>query len=188
MAKETKTTKKEVKTVKAAKVTGVENPMKKIRIERVVISAGGIEKELEKSKKLLEIIAGRKSQVIISQKRIPDFGVKPGLEVGVRITLRGNSAVELLRRLLGAIDNKLKAKQMADNHFSFGIEEYIEIPGMEYQRDIGIKGLNVTVVFARPGLRVLRKKIKQGHVPKRQRITKQEIINFMEDNFKTKIQ
>jgi len=163
-----------------------ENPMRQFKIEKIILSAGGVDKELEKSKKLLELISGVKSQIIASQKRIPDFGVRPGLEVGVRATLRGQKAIELLTRLLGALDNTLKKKQVSDNHFSFGIHEYIDIPGMEYQRDIGIKGFNVTVVFARPGLRVKRKKIKMGKVPKKQFVSKDEIIKFMEDNFKTK--
>jgi len=162
------------------------NPMRSFKIEKMILSAGGVDKELEKSKKLLELISGMKSQVIASHKRIPDFGVRPGLEVGVRVTLRGEKAIELLRRLLGALDNILRKKQVSNNHFSFGIHEYIDIPGMEYQRDIGIKGFNVTVVFSRPGLRVKRKKIKIGNVPKRQFVSQTEIIKYMEDNFKTK--
>ena len=56
---------------------------------------------------------------------------------------------------------------------------------MEYQRDIGIRGLNVTVDFIRHGFRVKRKKIKAGKIPKRQYVSKEEIINFMEENFNT---
>jgi large subunit ribosomal protein L5 len=160
--------------------------MRMIRIEKVLLSAGAVDKELEKSKKLIEIISGMKAQVVISQKRIPDFGVRPGLEVGTVVTVRGEKGIELLRRLLGALDNILKKKQVSDNHFSFGVHEYIDIPGMEYQRDIGIKGFNVAVVFARAGLRVKRKKIKAGSVPKKQFVTKDEIIKYMEENFKTK--
>lgn len=161
------------------------NPMREIFIEKIILSASGVDKELEKAKKLLELLSGMKSQIIASQKRIPDFNVRPGLEVGVRVTMRGEKAIQLLRRLLAAEENKLRQKQVSQNHFSFGIEEYIEIPGIEYQRDIGIRGLNVTVVFARAGLRVKRKKIKSGHIPHKQFIPAEEIIKFMEDNFKT---
>lgn len=171
---------------KSQSATMENNPMRSIKIEKILLSAGAIDKELEKSKKLIEIISGMKAQIVASQKRIPDFGVRPGLEVGAVVTIRNEKGTELLRRLLGALDNILKKKQVSDNHFSFGIHEYIDIPGMEYQRDIGIKGFNVTVVFARPGLRVKRKKIKTGVVPKRQFVKKEEIIKFMEDNFKTK--
>ena len=162
------------------------NIMRTISIEKVLLSAGAVGKDLEKSKKLLELISGMKAQIIASQKRIPDFGVNPGLEVGARVTLRGEASITLLKRLLASIDNTIKIKQIAENAFSFGIKEYIEIPGMEYQRDIGIKGLNVTVVFSRPGLRVKRKKIKQGKVPRKQYVSDEEIVNYMEENFGTK--
>lgn len=162
-----------------------QNPMRKIRIEKVLISCGAIEKNLEKSKKLLELISNRKAQITTSKKRIPNFGVRPGLEVGTRVTLRGESARQILSRLLTAINNTIDISQVTENHFSFGIREYIEVQGMEYQRDIGIRGLNVTVVFSRPGLSVKLKKIKTGKLPKRQHVSPEEIIKFMESNFQT---
>jgi len=176
----------QAKKTETKKVKTEDNIMRTIRIEKVLVSCGGVDKELEKAKKLLELMTSRKAQVIASNKRIPDFGVRPGLEVGVRITLRKREAIELLKRLLGAVDNILRKKQVSMDHFSFGIKEYIEIPGMEYQRDIGIRGLNVTVVFNRPGVRIQRKKIKSGALPKKQHIPKEVIIKYMEDNFKTK--
>ncbi len=163
------------------------NPMRKIRIQKVVLSAGAKDDFLIKSKKLLDLLSGRKSQVIASKKRIPEFDVRPGLEVGTKVTLRGEKATELIKRLLGAIENTIKEEQISENHFSFGIKEYIEIPGMEYQRDIGIRGLNATVVFERMGARVIKKKIKMGRLPKKQRVTKSEIIQYMGEEFKTLI-
>ena len=163
-----------------------ENPMRTIKIERVILSCAAVGADLEKSVKLLEILSKGKPQRVASTKRIPDFGVRPGLEVGTNITLRGETAIHLLKRLLGAVENTLKKKQISENHFSFGIHEYIEIPGIEYQREIGIRGLSVTVVFSRPGLRVKRKKIKAGKVSHKQSIPAEEIINYMEENFATK--
>jgi len=174
----------ELETQKAK--TKIENIMRTIKIERVVLSCAATGTDLDKSVKLLEIISKGKPQKVASTKRIPAFGVRPGLEVGTNITLRGEKAIQLLKKLLGAVENILKEKQVSENHFSFGIHEYIEIPGIEYQREIGIRGLSITVVFSRPGLRVKRKKIKQGHVPHRQSISKEEIINYMEENFGTK--
>ena len=174
------------KTVKKVTLsTSAPNTMRSIFIEKVIVSAGATAENLVKAKKLLELITGKKAQIITTSKRIPDFNVRPGLEVGTRVTVRGKDALDLLRRLLGAIENKMSRKQVADNHVSFGIEEYIEIPGIEYQRDIGIRGFNTTIVFVRSGLRVKRKKIKTGSVPRKQYVRKEEIIKFMEDNFKT---
>jgi large subunit ribosomal protein L5 len=181
-----KTESKEKKANMPKKVKKTENTMRQVHIEKVLLSSGATGDNLQKAKKLLEFLSEKKAQLIASKKRIPDFNVRPGLEVGTRITLRGEKTIELLKRLLGAIDNTLRKKQIVENHFSFGIKEYIEIPGAEYKREIGIRGLNITVVFARKGLRIIYKKIKSGKLPKKQRVSKQEIIKYMEDNFKTK--
>jgi len=161
-----------------------ENPTRKIRIEKVVLSVGGTAEQLEKGIKLLKLITGKTPARMKSHKRIPAFGVRPKLEVGAVVTMR-QDVNKVLKRMLTAIDNKLRKKQMSENNFSFGIKEYIEIPGMEYQRDIGIMGLDVTVVFKRAGRRVKLRKIKPGKIPARQKISKQEIIKFMEENFQT---
>ncbi len=164
--------------------------MRTPKIVKVVLSAGDSGKELDKAVKLLKLVSERNPQVVKSgpKRRIPAFGVKPDMPLGTNVTVRGNEAVKLLKKLLGAIDNQLKKKQISENTFSFGIQEYIEIPGIEYEREIGIKGFNVTVSFERAGFRVARKKIKSGKIGKNQRIPKEEIIKFMEGEFKTQFE
>ncbi|MCX6746845.1 MAG: 50S ribosomal protein L5 [Candidatus Pacearchaeota archaeon] len=162
-----------------------ENPNRQIRMEKIVLSVGGTAEELEKGVKLLQLLTNKKPAKIKSHKRIPAFGVRPKLEVGAVSTIR-KDVPAVLKRMLVAIDNKLKKNQISVNNFSFGLKEYIEIPGMDYQRDIGIKGLDVTVVFKRAGRRVKLRKIKTGKIPERQGISKEEIIKFMEENFQTK--
>ena len=159
--------------------------MQKIKIEKIVLSVGGTGEDLDKGVRMLSLFTEKKPAKIKSKKRIPSLGVRPKLEVGAVITLRKNIE-DLLKKLLATINNELKRKQINENGFSFGIKEYIEIPGMEYQRNIGIKGFDVTVVFKRSGRRVKLKKIKRGKFPKRQGISKNEIIKFMEENFQTK--
>ncbi|MEJ2267892.1 MAG: 50S ribosomal protein L5 [Nanoarchaeota archaeon] len=163
------------------------NPMQKIKIEKVVLSVGGTAEYLEKGFKLLEMISGQKPAKMRSRKRIPSLGVRPKLEVGAVVTLR-KDVEKFLKRMLAAVENKLKKKQVSENTFSFGIKEYIEIPDMEYQRDLGILGFDVTVVFLRAGKRTRLKKWKKGKMPQKQKVTKQEIIKFMEENFGTKFE
>jgi len=161
------------------------NPMRKIKIEKVILGVGGTGEQLDKGTKLLGLLTGRKPSKRKSSRRIPSLGVRPGLEIGAMVTIRKNPEV-ILKRMLTAIDNKLRKKQIAENHFSFGLKEYIEVPGIEYQRDIGIMGFDVTVTFKRTGRRVGLRKIKSSKMSKKQNISKQEIIKFMEDNFNTK--
>lgn len=164
-----------------------ENPMREVKIEKIVFNVGATGADLEKGVKLLKYITGIQPMRSKARKRIPTLNVRPGLEIGAVVTMRKNWE-GLLKRMLVAIDNTLKRKQMSENNFSFGIPEYIEIPGLEFQRDIGIMGLDVTIVFKRTGRRVRLKKIKRGRVPRRQDVTKGEIIKFMEDNYDTRFE
>jgi len=157
--------------------------MREVRIEKIVLSISSTADELEKGFKLLERITGKKAVKRKSRKRIPTLGVRPGLEVGCMVTLRGKKAEELLRRLFAAADNKIKEKQIAQNMMAFGVKEYIEIPGMQYQRDIGILGFDVSVVFSRKGKRVERRKIKKSKISKKQHVSKEEISQYLKNKF-----
>jgi large subunit ribosomal protein L5 len=156
-----------------------DNVMKIPRLEKLVLNCGGVEDKLNRSVKLLQVLTNRKIKEIASVKRIPTFGVRPGLKTGCMVTLRGVEAEKLLKRLFGAVGNKIRKKKLAHNHFSFGIKEYLEIPDMEYQRDIGIIGLDVTAVFKRAGKRVKERKIKTGKYPKSQDVTPEDIASYL---------
>jgi len=159
------------------------NKMRDVKIEKVILNIGGTAENLDKGFKLLERLTKKKPMKRKSSRRIPSLGVRPKMEVGCMVTLR-KGYEDLLRRLFESIDNRMKRKSVVDNHLSFGIKEYIEIQGIEYQRDIGIIGFDVTITFVRTGRRVAQRKIKRAHIPKSQRVPKEEIIKFMEDNFR----
>jgi large subunit ribosomal protein L5 len=157
----------------------MENIMRAVKIEKIILGVGGTADELEKGVKLLKFLTNRTPAKRKSAKRIPELGVRPGLFVGAMVTIRKDIDATL-KRLLSSIDNTLRKKQVMENGFSFGIKEYIEIPGTEYQRDLGIRGLDVTVVFTRAGKRIALKKVKKGRMPGRHRVGREEIIKFME--------
>jgi len=169
-----------------AKTNLKENAMRKIKIDKVVLNVGGVGDKLEKGVILLARISGKKPVKVTATKRIPTWGVRPGLEVGTKVTLRGQEAEDVVKMVLPAINNTLKERQIRDNFVSFGIPEYIEIPGIEYIREVGIMGFEVTIVFIRAGKRVELKKVKRGRI-RRQIVTSQEIEKIMEDKFQTKI-
>jgi len=166
------------------------NVMKIPKISKVVLSAGATGNNLDKSVQLLKIVSGKNPQIVKSgpRRRIPAFGVKPNMPLGTNVTVRDAEALKLLNKLLGAVDNRLRKKQISDNSFSFGIEEYIEIPGIEYVREIGIRGFSISVSFERAGERVKKRKRKSGKLPRRQIVSKEEIIKFMEEEFKTQFE
>lgn len=167
------------------------NPMKNIRIEKVTlnIGAGKDQTRLEKGMILLNTITNATPIKTITNKRIQEWGLRPGLPIGCKLTLRKNKATKILPRLLDAVDNRLRKKQFDDSgNIAFGIHEYIEIPGVKYDPKIGIMGLEVCVTLERPGYRIKRRKILQRKIPIRHRITKQEAIDFMTKYFNTKVE
>jgi len=163
--------------------------MRSIKLEKITLNCGtGTDpSKLERAYKLLNLLTGKTPVRIRTLKRLPAFGLRPGLQIGCKVTIRKKPAAELLKRLLESVGNKLKTRQICPGYFAFGIKEYIEIPGMAYNRDVGIMGLEVCATLSRAGKRIAEKKIKKGRIPERHRITKEETIEFIKRNFNTEV-
>ncbi len=166
------------------------NIMKNIRIEKVTlnIGAGKDQAKLEKGIILLKNITGLTPVKTFTSKRIPEWGLRPGLPIGCKLTLRKSKSIEILKRLLDAKDFKLNINQFDGNgNVSFGIHEYIDIPGVKYDPKIGIKGLKALIKLERPGFKFKKKKIGKKKISKKHKITKEEAIEFMKKNFNLKV-
>ncbi len=157
-----------------------ENRMRSVRIEKVTLSMGtGIEEENnKKALVLLQKITERKPVQCYAKKRVAQWKLRPGLPIGVKVTLRRKEAIELLKRLLKAVDNKIKKDKFTESGFSFGVPEYIDIPGIKYDPKLGILGLNVSVTLERPGFRIKRRKLMKSKVPKRSVISSEDAMKF----------
>ncbi|HII29786.1 50S ribosomal protein L5 [Candidatus Woesearchaeota archaeon CG08_land_8_20_14_0_20_47_9] len=168
----------------------IRNPMRRIRIEKLTlnIGAGTSSEALDKAMKLLRSVAGVSPVKTFASKRIPTWGLRPGMPIGCMLTLRGGEAHELVKRLIAARDNTLRESQF-DNHgnVSFGIPEYIDIPGVNYDPEIGIKGLQVCITLKRPGFRIKKRRIHRRNIPKRSIITREEAMAFMKEEFNISI-
>lgn len=166
------------------------NPMEDIRIEKVTLNvgAGKDQTKLEKGMLLLKNITGINPVKTFTNKRLPSWGLRPGLPIGCKLTLRKKKAEEILLRLLDAKDNKLSLHQFdKEGNIAFGIHEYIDIPGVKYEPKIGIMGLEVCVTLERPGFRIKRRRIMKRKISKKHRIKKEEVMEFMKKRFKVKI-
>lgn len=167
-----------------------QNPMTKISVEKVTlnIGTGRDTDKLEKAKKLLENITGIEPVTTKSKERIAEWGLRPGLPVGCKITLRGDKAEETLRQLLTAQNHELPESCFDDyGNVSFGISEYVSIEDMDYDTDIGMMGLQVSVTLERPGYRVKKRENKQSDISKDHRINHSEAITFMEDEYDVQV-
>ena len=158
-----------------------DNASRQIQLEKITLNIGtgtGGE-QLQRGMKLLEKLTKQTPLRRASKLRIPTWGVRPGLEVGCKVTVRGATANALLLRLLKAVDLQIPKKSFDPwGNFSFGIHEYLLIPGAEYDPEIGIVGLQVVVTLMRPGYRIARRRLLQRSVPRRQRITAEEATAY----------
>ena len=167
------------------------NSMKNIKIEKVTlnIGAGKDQARLEKGIVLLGMVGNATPIKTVTIKRIQEWGLRPGLPIGCKVTLRKDKALNILPRLFEAIENRLNTKQFDENgNLAFGVHEYIEVPGIKYDPKIGIMGFEVCVTLERPGYRIKKRKIMTRKIPIRHRITKNEAIEFMTKNFKVDVE
>jgi large subunit ribosomal protein L5 len=165
-----------------------ENPMREIRIEKVTLNIGCGEggEKLERAVKLLEKLTGKKIVVTKTHKRTT-FGMAKNRPIGCKVTLRKQDAIDFLKKAFAAIENKLPASCFDElGNFSFGIKEYIDLPGMKFDPDIGIFGMDVCVTLERRGYRVKRKRLK-SKVGKKHLISKQEAIEWVKREFEVEI-
>ena len=134
-----------------------ENVMRAIYLEKVVLNMG-VGKSgdaIETAKKALDQISGEKSCNRSAKKAHRDWGVRKGEPIGVSVTVRGNDAKILLKRLFEAKGDNVNARSFDKmGNISFGILEHIDIPGIKYDPKIGILGLDVSVRLARSGFNI----------------------------------
>ncbi len=160
--------------------------MRDIGIEKVTLNIGTGEPgaKLEKARKLLKMITDMNVVLTVTQKRIPTWKIRPGLEIGCKVTVRGKKAKELLKRLLQGAGNKIEEYKFdKQGNVSFGVKEYLDVPGLKYDAEIGVIGFNVAVTLKRPGFRIKRRRLKRKEVPKRHMISKENAIEFMKKEF-----
>lgn len=171
------------------KKTSSLNPMKRIKIAKVTLNLGvGKDEELlKKGLKLLQKIVPLTPVKTATKKRIPGWGLRPGLVIGCKVTIHKN-AEQILKRLLAAKENILSKKCFDDQgNFSFGISEYIDIEGLDYDPELKILGLEVAVTLERPGYRVKKRKVAPKSIGKSHAITSEEAIDFVKNNFSVEV-
>ena len=163
-----------------------ESPMRKISLEKVVLNMG-IGKSgdiIDVAKRALEQISGKKPSTRNAKETQRDWGVRKGEPIGVAVTVRGEDAKVLLKRLLVAKGNTVNGKSF-DNfgNYSFGINEHIDIPDVKYEPSIGILGLGISIALTRPGYGIRKRSKHKASVGKSHIISNQEAKDYLVKEF-----
>ena len=160
--------------------------MRDLRIEKTVVNIGVGEagERLLKAQKVLEMLTGQKPVETISKTTNKDLGIREGMPIGCKVTLRGEKAEDFLKRALWVKNNKLANYNFdPEGNFSFGVPDYTEFEGMKYNPEIGIFGMDVSVSLKRPGYRVTKRRRRASKLPVRHRVTREEGVQFIRDRF-----
>ena len=166
------------------------NAMREIRIEKVVVNIGVGEagERLVKAQKVLEMVTGHKSVQTSSRTINRDWGIRKGMPLGCKVTLRGDDAAEFLRKALPIREMRVPEYSFdKEGNMSFGISDYTDFEGMKYDPDIGIYGMDINVVLRRAGNRITKRALLRRSIPKEHRVARDEAIQFMKDNFNVKV-
>ncbi len=141
---------------------GYKSVMQVPMVEKVIVSEGVGEaiqnkKLLDSAVKELTEITGLKAVKTKARKSIAGFKVREGMEIGTKVTLRGDYMYEFLDRLINAAIPRIKDfrginPNAFDGHgnYSLGITEQIIFPEIDYDKIERISGLNVTIVTSAP--------------------------------------
>ncbi len=162
--------------------TWEEHPMLKPRIEKVVVNlnVGKSGEPLEKANRVLKEITNQTPVKKKAKKSIRDFGIRQGEPIAVVVTLRKQKAIDFLKKVLPVVDNKVSKNSFDQRgNFSFGLKEHIEIPGVRYDPDIGIFGMDVCVSVNRPGQRIRVRRKEQKPIGPKHVLTPEESIAFI---------
>ncbi len=165
-----------------------DHEMREPQIEKVVVHMGVGEggRELQNAQEILEEITGEDSVQTLAEKTVQEFDIREGDPIGAKTTLRGEDAAAFLETALPITD--LSVSQFDDTgNVSFGIAEHTEFPSQEYDPQIGIFGLDVTVTIVRPGYRVAKRDQETRSIPSGHRMTPEDAAAFLEAEFDVEV-
>jgi large subunit ribosomal protein L5 len=167
-----------------------DHPMLRPRIEKVVVNlnVGKSGEPLEKANRVLKEITDQTPIKKKAKKTIRDFGIREGEPIAVVVTLRKQKAMNFLKKVIPIIDNKISKRSFDERgNFAFGLKEHIEIPGVKYDPEIGIFGMDVCVSVNRPGQRIKTRKRQSKAIGPKHLLTPEESIVFVKQTLGVEI-
>jgi large subunit ribosomal protein L5 len=136
---------------------GLSNVMQAPRLEKVVVNMGvGRATQqpslIEGAVRDLEVITGQKPLVTKARKSIAGFKLRENMNIGVKVTMRGDRAWEFLDRLISLAIPRIRDfrglnPRSFDGHgnYTFGVTEQLIFPEVDYDRVDTTRGMDITI-------------------------------------------
>jgi large subunit ribosomal protein L5 len=136
---------------------GLANVMEAPRLEKIVVNMGvGRATQqpslIEGAVRDLEVITGQKPLVTRARRSIAGFKLREGMNIGVKVTMRGDRAWEFLDRLIALAIPRIRdfrglSPRSFDGHgnYTFGVNEQLIFPEVDYDRVDTTRGMDITI-------------------------------------------
>jgi large subunit ribosomal protein L5 len=136
---------------------GLANVMEAPRLEKIVVNMGvGRATQqpslIEGAVRDLEVITGQKPLVTRARQSIAGFKLREGMNIGVKVTMRGDRAWEFLDRLIALAIPRIRdfrglSPRSFDGHgnYTFGVNEQLIFPEVDYDRVDTTRGMDITI-------------------------------------------
>lgn len=137
---------------------GYKNPMMVPKLEKIVLNMGlGDVKDNAKSFQLaveeLTQISGQKPIVTKASKSVANFKIREGMNVGVKVTLRGARMYDFLDKLISIVlprvrDFKGVSTKSFDGrgNYAMGVKEQLIFPEITYDQIERTRGMDICIV------------------------------------------
>lgn len=128
------------------------------KLEKIVLNMGVGEvkenaKAMDSATKDMELISGQKPLVTKAKKSVAAFKLRQGMNIGCKVTLRGERMYEFADKLLNVTLPRVRDfRGLSQNSFdgrgnySMGVKEQLIFPEIEYDKVDKIRGMDITVV------------------------------------------
>jgi len=128
------------------------------RLEKIVLNMGlGDCKDNSKSLQLaveeLKLIAGQKPVITTAKKSVANFKVREGMNVGAKVTLRGNRMFDFLDKFISVALPRVRdfrgisAKSFdGRGNYATGVKEQLIFPEIDYDKIDAVRGMDICFV------------------------------------------
>ena len=156
---------------------GYKNIMEVPKLDKVVINMGVGEakdnaKLLDAAIADMEKITGQKAVVCKAKKSVANFKLREGMNIGCKVTLRGEKMYEFVDRLINlALPRVRDFRGVNPNAFdgrgnyALGIKEQLIFPEIEYDKIDKVRGMDIIFVTTANTDEEARELLKQFNMP-----------------------
>ena len=128
------------------------------KLEKIVLNMGlGDCKDNSKSLNLavdeLKIISGQKPVVTKAKKSVANFKVRTGMNVGAKVTLRGNRMFDFFEKFISIALPRVRDFKgtslksfVGRGNYAMGVKEQLIFPEINYDRVSSVRGMDITIV------------------------------------------